>query len=72
MTLERFDGKAGLDRFATNDEIRAALSSLPGFFVDCDKDNIWEVESDLGGSVLIDTEHEEFLTLLAKLDTTAN
>jgi hypothetical protein len=72
MTLEPFDGKAGLDRFATNDEIRAALSSLPGFFVDCDKDTIWEVESDLGGSVLIDTEHEEILTLLAKLDTTAN
>ena len=72
MTLEPFEGKAGLDRFATNDEIRAALSSLPGFFVDCDKDTIWEVESDLGGSVLIDTEHEEILTLLAKLDTTAN
>jgi hypothetical protein len=72
MTLEPFDGKAGLDRFATDDEIRAALSSLPGFFAECDKDKIWEVESDLGGSVLIDTEREEILTLLDNIDTTAN
>ena len=72
MTVEPFDGKAGLDRLATNDEIRAALSSLPGFFAECDKDSMWEVESDLGGTVRIDTEREEILTLLDRLDTTAN
>jgi hypothetical protein len=72
MTLEIFDSKAGLDRFATNDEIRAALSSLPGFFVECDKDSLWEVESDLGGTVLVETEGEEILSLLEKLDTTAH
>lgn len=71
MTVELLEASAGLDRFATSDEIRAALSSLPGFF-ECDKDALWEVQSDLGGSVLIETEGEAILTLLENLDTTAN
>ena len=71
MTVEPLEATVGLDRFATNDEVRAALSSLPGFF-ECEKDAFWEVESDLGGSVLVETGGEEILTLLEKLDTTAN
>jgi hypothetical protein len=72
MTVEPFDSIAGPDRFATTDEIRAALSSVPGLFVESERDTLWEVASDLGGYVLIETEEEEILTLLEKLDTTAN
>jgi hypothetical protein len=72
MITEPFDGTTGLDRFATNDEVQAALSSLPGFFVECHKDRLWEVESDMGGSILIETESQEMLTLLEGLDSTAN
>lgn len=71
MTIETLEATSGLDRFATDDEIRAALSSLPGFF-ECEKDAFWEVESDLGGSVHVETGGDEILALLEKLDTTAN
>jgi hypothetical protein len=66
-----FDAKAGPDRFSTSDEIRAAISFLPDFFVE-ENNKHWEVASDLGGHVLIDIEEEEALTFLEKLDTTAN
>ena len=71
MTVEPLEATEGLDRFATSDEVRAALSSLPGFF-ECDKDALWEVESDFGGTVQIDADKDEILVLLEKLDTTAN
>lgn len=66
-----FDAKAGPDRFSTSDEIRAAISFLPEFFVEGNNKQ-WEVASDLGGHVLIDMEEEEGLTLQDELDTTAN
>ena len=66
-----FDVKAGPDRFSTSDEIRAAISFLPEFFVEGNNKQ-WEVASDLGGHVLIDIEEEEGLTLQEELDTTAN
>jgi hypothetical protein len=70
MEMAPFDAKAGPDRFSTSDEIRAALSFLPDLLVECANDRLWEVPSDLGGHVLI--EEDEVLTLLEKLDTTAN
>ena len=72
MTVEPFGSIAGPDRFATSAEIRAALSSVSDLFVESEKDALWEVASDLGGYVLIEPEKEETLTLLEKLDTTAN
>lgn len=71
MEMGPFDAKAGPDRFSTSDEIRAAISFLPEFFVDGNNKQ-WEVASDLGGHVLIDMEEEEGLTLQDELDTTAN
>jgi hypothetical protein len=71
MEMGPFDAKAGPDRFSTSDEIRAAISFLPEFFVDGNNKQ-WEVASDLGGHVLIDMEEEEGLTLQEDLDTTAN
>jgi hypothetical protein len=72
MEMEPFDAKAGPDRFATSEEIRAAISFLPDLFMQSEKDNLWEVPSDLGGRVLIETEDVEVLTLMEKLDPTAN
>ena len=71
MELGPFDVKAGPDRFSTSDEIRAAISFLPEFFVEGNNKQ-WEVASDLGGHMLIDIEEEEGLTLQEELDTTAN
>jgi hypothetical protein len=71
MEMGPFDVKAGPDRFSTNDEIRAAISFLPEFFVEGNNKRL-EVGSDLGGHVLIEIEEEEGLTLLEKLDPTAN
>jgi hypothetical protein len=72
MEMGPFDATAGPDRFSTSDEIRTALSFLPGFLVESDKDGLWEVESDLGGHVAIETGEDEILTLLENLDTTVN
>jgi hypothetical protein len=72
MEMGYFDAKAGPDRFSTSDEIRAALCSVRGLFMECEKEGPWEVASDQGGHVLIETEEGEILTLVEKLDTTAN
>jgi hypothetical protein len=69
--MRPFDASAGPDRFSTSDEIRAAISFLPDFLVEDANATPREVASDLGGHVLIDIE-EEALTLLEKLDSTAN
>jgi hypothetical protein len=66
------DVKAGPDRFSTIDEIWAALSFLPDLFAEGTNDRSWEVASDLGGYVIIDTEDAEVLALLKKLDAAAN
>jgi hypothetical protein len=71
METELFDAVARPDRFATSEEIRAALCSFPDCFSESVPDRMWEVASDLGGHVLIDAEDED-LTLLERLDETAN
>ena len=72
MELGSVDAQAKPDRFSTSDEIRAALSFLPDFFMENAKDVLWEVESDLGGHVLIETEDEAVMTLVEDLDTRPN
>ena len=76
MEIELFDTKVGTDRFATSDEVRAALCFLPDHMVEveCENDEIWEVDSDLGGRVLVRPAEvdEEALILLEKLDATPN
>ena len=71
METGPFDAKAEPDRFSTSDEIRAAISFLPDFFVE-GNNRQWEVASDLGGHVLVDIDEREVLILLEKLDTTTN
>jgi hypothetical protein len=71
MEMGPFDAKAGPDRFSTRDEIRAAISFLPDFFVE-GNNRQWEVASDLGGHVVVDIEEQETLILLDKLDATTN
>ncbi|HLJ15633.1 MAG TPA: hypothetical protein VKV15_14125 [Bryobacteraceae bacterium] len=72
MEMGPFDVTTGSDRFSTCDEIRAALSSFPDFLLESPADSLWEVESDLGGRVLIETEEADTLKVLEKLDTTVN
>jgi hypothetical protein len=72
MEIAPFDAKAGPDRFATCDEIRAALSYMPDLSLGLVRSKPWEVASDLGGHVLIESEDEEVLALLERLDATAN
>ena len=72
MNIEPVDAKAGSDRFSTCDEIRAALSSFPEMYLDTSKDNLWEVDSDMGGRVLIETEETEVMELLERLEGMTN
>jgi hypothetical protein len=72
MEINPFDGKAEPDRFATFDEIREALSFMPELSVQLRNDRLWEVPSDLGGHVLIESEEEKIVALLDSLDTAAN
>jgi hypothetical protein len=72
MEMKPFGAKAGPDRFATRDEIRAAISFLPDFFMQGPNDSLWEVASDLGGHVRIEVGEEEGLTLLDSLDSMDN
>lgn len=72
METGPFDVKGGSDRFATSDEIRAALASLPDFCWKSAPDSLWEVDSDLGGRVLIEAGEMEELTLLERLDAVPN
>ena len=74
MTTGSQDANAGPDRFATMDEIQSALPLLPDVFIPCMTDELWEVQSDLGGYVLMDRETEDasILALVETLDVTAN
>lgn len=72
MEMGSFDAQARPDRFSTSDEIRAALSFMPDFHMEAAQDELWEVESDLGGHVLIEAEDKEVLTLLEQLDARPN
>ena len=72
MEIVPFDATAQPDRFATCEEIREALSFIPDLSVQFRGDRLWEVPSDLGGHVLIESEDEKVLALLERLDPTAN
>jgi hypothetical protein len=72
MEMGPFAENAGVDRFSTSDEIRTALSFLPDASVEYENDRLWEVASDLGGYVMIDTEDDEVMALFEKLDPAAN
>jgi len=72
MIVETLNNIAKPDRFATSDEVRAALSCLCDVLVESAEDTLWEVPSDLGGHVLVEIEKEGILTLLETLDPTAN
>jgi hypothetical protein len=72
MEIGPFDAQAEPDRFATCDEIREALSFMPDLSVQIRNDRLWEVPSDLGGHVLVESEDEKILALLERLDPTAN
>jgi hypothetical protein len=58
MNIKPFDAEEGVDRLATSEEIRAALYSVSDIFEECVLGDLWEVESDLGGHVLIETQNE--------------
>jgi len=72
MEMGPFDAKAEPDRFATCDEIRAALSFLPDISMELGDEGLWEVASDLGGHVLVESEDDKVVALLEKLDGNAN
>jgi hypothetical protein len=72
MTHERYEPGAGLDRISTSDEVRAAISFLPGYILECAKTALHEVPYDLGGYVNIDPNEAEILALVEHLDDTAN
>jgi hypothetical protein len=74
MEIGSMDANAGLDRFATMDEIQAALTVVPDVFIPCETDNLWEVQSDRGGYVRITTGEEgsSLLSLFEKVDSTIN
>jgi hypothetical protein len=73
MDIELLVANSGPDRFATGDEVRAALSLLPDFVMNNIKDSFWEVPSDCGGYQLIEINEEgEELTLYEKLNSLAN
>jgi hypothetical protein len=73
MEIELLQAKAGPDRFATCDEVRAALSFLPDFLMDSIKNSFWEVPSDFGGYKLVEiNEEDDGMTLYEKLNSLSN
>jgi hypothetical protein len=73
MDIALRDVNSAPDRFATCDEVRAALSLLPDFVMENIKESFWEVPSDFGGYQLIEiNEEEEELTLYEKLNSLCN
>jgi hypothetical protein len=72
MTHDRFEPKAGLDRLSTSDEVRAAISFLPDYVLECAKATLHEVPSDMGGYINIDPEEIEIIALVEHLDERPN
>jgi hypothetical protein len=72
MAMEPLDGIAAPDRFATTDEIRAALWTLREIHVGSVENSLWEVASDAGGLVLLEAEDVEALSLVDEIGATAN
>jgi len=73
MRRELLTSNTRPDRFATCDEVRAALSLLPDFLMDNIKDSIWEVPSDLGGFELVEiNEENDEMTMYEKLNSMSN
>jgi hypothetical protein len=72
MEIRFLDAGEGPDRFSTNDEIRAALSSFPNLLTGDTNERVYEIPSDMGGHVLIEFEEDLTLTLYERLDLTEN
>lgn len=73
METELIIASSGPDRFATCDEVRAALSLLPDFLMDSIRNSFWEVPSDSGGYQLVEiNEEEEGMTLYERLNSMSN
>jgi hypothetical protein len=73
METELIIASSEPDRFATCDEVRAALSLLPGFLLDNISDSFWEVPSDSGGYTLVEiNEEEDGMTMYEKLNSMTN
>lgn len=67
MKLEPSEAKTGLDRMATNEEIRAAFSLVPSCVIEVDKGSFVEIQSDRGGYEHIEM-LDEVIDLLAQAD----
>jgi hypothetical protein len=73
MAIELISSNSQPDRFATCDEVRAALSLLPDFLMDNIKDSFWEIPCDSGGYKLVEiNEEEDELTMYEKLNSMSN
>jgi hypothetical protein len=72
MEMEAFDVDTAPDRFATIDEIRAALRTLPDLYFGFTNGTLWEIASDTGGFVSLEMEDVEALRSFAKIDAPAN
>ena len=71
MKLETAEVVTGLDRLATNEEIRMAISLLPDFVPEVGKDSSFEAASDLGGYVHVDM-GEQVMELFEEVKETVN
>lgn len=69
MKVEPSGVETGLDRQATSEEIRMAISLLPDYHFEVDKDAFLEICSDRGGYVHVNLE-EEVLELIEGVDGT--
>ena len=72
MAREPFDADTAPDRFATIDEIQAALRTLPDLYFGFANGTLWEIASDTGGLVSLEREDLEALSLIGKIDASAN
>ena len=71
MKLDLSEVKTGLDRLATSEEIRTAISLLPNYIFEVENETLFEVSSDLGGFVQVNLE-EEVLELIEGANETVN
>lgn len=67
MKLETTETTLGLDRLATSEEIRSAISILPAYMLEIGKAASFEASSDLGGYVHVDMA-EKMMELLEEGD----
>lgn len=71
MKLETAAIQTGLDRLATCEEIRTAISILPAFILEIGNGASFEASSDLGGYTHVDMA-EKMMELLEAVDERVN